>query len=321
MAFRPMNIRVLCDGLGFTEGPTITEDGAIACVSIDQGRLYRLDAHGLSILAQLGGGPNGATSDAEDVLYVSQNGGNWMRNPNPGRTEPGMTGGVQSVTPSGEVGWVSRDPLAPNDICFGPDGFLYVTDPTRDRKYNDGRLWRCDRSTGETEILATVSWFCNGIGFGVDNALWVASSGDGKMVRYAVSAAGLQGGEAVFQLEDRYPDGFTFDTHGNLIIGALSRTQDPGEVQVWTPEGRLLDRVRIGDSRHYTNTVLDGSGRLVVTDSDGGRVLCVDDWPATGLALYPRRHGLLQAPSISAAVLATSSELGQNTPTAPLSAP
>jgi gluconolactonase len=283
-----MRIRSFGSGLGFTEGPTITRDGLVTVVSIDQGRLYRLTGDGPVVLAEPQGGPNGATSDLDDSIYFAQNGGNWMHNPNPDVKIPGMSGGVQKVA-AGEVSWISREPLAPNDICFGPDGLLYITDPTRDGKFDDGRIWRVDPTTGETELLARFNYFTNGIGFGPDDALWVASTGDQKMLRYAVTAAGLQGGEAVFQLEVGYPDGFAFDVDGNLVIGGLTRDGTPACVQVWTSEGRNLDRVKLGDSRLYTNVALSGDARLVCSDSGGGQVLCVDGWPAAGLALYPLR--------------------------------
>jgi gluconolactonase len=296
---------VLATGLGFTEGPTITSDGELVVVSIDQGRLYRITEAGAGTLAQLDGGPNGATADENDVIYVAQNGGNWMRNANPERAAPaGMSGGIQRVTLSGAATWISRDPLAPNDLCFGPDGNLYVTDPTRNRKYDDGRIWRCDVATGQTVLLHRVAWFCNGIGFGPDDRLYVASSGDRRIMRFTVNETGLEDEEIVCQMGEHAPDGFAFDIDGNLVIASLSRTETPGELQVWTPEGRLLERIRTGRGRHYTNVALDGAGHLVFTDSDGGQVMCVDEWPAVGLALYPFRHIDRRSPKLSPGLLA-----------------
>ncbi|HLX78380.1 MAG TPA: SMP-30/gluconolactonase/LRE family protein, partial [Acidimicrobiales bacterium] len=145
-----MKVSTLAEGLGFTEGPTVLSSGEIIAVSIDQKRVYRLGADGVSIAGEPGGGPNGATANDADTIFLAQNGGNWMRNPSPEIKEEGMTGGVQRIHES-TVSWVTRDPLAPNDICFGPDGNLYVTDPTRDGKYDDGRIWRCDPETGASE--------------------------------------------------------------------------------------------------------------------------------------------------------------------------
>jgi hypothetical protein len=43
-------------------------------------------------------------------------------------------GGVAVVS----IGWLSTKPTSPNDICIGPDGWVYCTDPTRPMGSNDG---------------------------------------------------------------------------------------------------------------------------------------------------------------------------------------
>lgn len=44
-----------------------------------------------------------------------------------------------------------------------------------------------------------------------------------------------------------------------------------------------------GPNSAYTNLALSEEKVLVVTDSDAGAVLAIDDWPAAGLPLYPFR--------------------------------
>lgn len=277
------------------------EDGSVACVSIDQGLVYRFDGASPPAPTRLGGGPNGATSDGRDAIYVAQNGGNWMRNPHPDLPEPGMSGGVQRIDPDGSVRWLTRELLAPNDICFGPDGLLYTTDPTRDRRYDDGRLWRIHPETGEAELLLRVPWFCNGIGFGLDGGLYVVESGGRTIVRFDVTGGGLRNQETVIQVP--FPlaaDGFAFDLNGDLVTGTVSRGAEPAELVVFTTDGAVVERVPVGPGHHYTNVALSGDGGLLVTDSEVGRLLCLD-WPAGGLALYPRRHQTPAAPPLAAA--------------------
>ncbi len=108
-------------------------------VSVDQGVVHRADADGCRVVAATGGGPNGLAEGADGTLYVAQNGGRWSASP-----RPTFTGGVQAISPEGEVRWVTQDPISPNDLCLGPDGALYVTDPTRRPAMDDGRIWRID---------------------------------------------------------------------------------------------------------------------------------------------------------------------------------
>lgn len=283
-----MRRRVLGKDMGFTEGPVFTRSGATVVVSIDRGRLYRIGGAGPEVLAEVGGGPNGAAEGGDGNIYVAQNGGRMTTAAlTPDRD---MTGGVQIVTPDGSVAWLTRDPIAPNDLCFGPDGLLYVTDPTRRPSRDDGRLWRCDPRTGAAELLVSVHWYPNGIGFGrEDEVLYVASTGEQQIKRFPLLNGRLGAPVVAVQMTTGRPDGFVFDVDGNLIVCAVSATDAPGEIQTWSPEGRLLDVFRPGPGRRYTNAALSPDRVLVVTDSDGGRVLAFDPWPAAGLPLHPFR--------------------------------
>src|SRR5687767_8357318 len=130
---------VLASGLGFTEGPVFRQSGDIAVVSMGRGQVCFL-GEGESTWADTGGGPNGLAEAADGSLYVAQNGGRGRAFP-----RPTATGGVQVVRPDRSVSYVTSDPISPNDLCFGPDGLLYVTDPTRRApRRDDGRIWRVD---------------------------------------------------------------------------------------------------------------------------------------------------------------------------------
>ena len=157
-----MIAREIATGVGFCEGPVIRSSGEIVFVSIDHGKLYRIPegirGSGAAVFAETGGGPNGATEGLDGTIYVTQTGGRWgPRNPDP---DWSLGTGVQRVAPDGTVRWLSTGLIAPNDLCFGPDGKLWVTDPTRYRyPRDDGRLFRVDPVTGETELLCSVPWY------------------------------------------------------------------------------------------------------------------------------------------------------------------
>lgn len=163
-----------------------------------------------------------------------------------GRCGNGMSGGVQAVRTDGSVEIVTLDPYMPNDLCFGPDGLLYVSDPTRVPGVPEypkaGRLWRVDVESGDTELLTSTSWFPNGLGFGKeDDAVYVASSGEDRIYRLPLTGSGLGKEELVIQLEaGAEPDGFAFDVEGHIIIAADYEGRN-GQVQMWTLEGELVE--------------------------------------------------------------------------------
>ena len=279
-------VEVLASGLGFLEGPVVRQDGSILVVSIDRGILYEIAPPGsVAELAVADAGLNGATEGEGGVIYLAH-----FYGAPPAPADVKSTGGLLGWTPETGIAWVSRDPISPNDLCVGPDGLVYLTDPTR-RQRADGRLWRCDPATGGAQLLVSVDWYPNGIGFGVDrDVLFVASSFAQQIVRFPVDESGLGKGEVVIQLTEGVPDGFAFDVEGNLIIAAPSMEHGKsGTVQTWSVRGELLDVFRPGGSRLFTNVALSMDGVLYITDADEGALLRVDDWPARGLGLHPFR--------------------------------
>jgi gluconolactonase len=167
---------------------------------------------------------------------------------------------------------------------------LYLTDPSRPGSRDDARIWRVDVDTGESELLVSVPWYANGIGFGLeDDALYVASSNARQIILFPLSRHGL-GEPAVFvQMQHNAPDGFAFDCDGNLLVAAASLSDRPGEIQQWNRSGRLTAVYTLGDARLVTNVAVNAEGRMAVTLSDHGAVAYVDGWATPGLPLHPFR--------------------------------
>lgn len=282
-----MRFRTWHDDVGFGEGPLFAHDGTTWATSIDRGVVYRFLPGSTRSTYATGGGPNGATEGPFGEIFVAQNGG-W--NPT---TRVGLRpGGVQVISTTGEIRTLNEDPVAPNDLCFGPDGMLYVTDPTRRRpSRDDGRLWRIDPETGASELLRSVGWYPNGIGFGLENdAMYVADMGAQRIVRFPLVEGVLGEPETAVQMTEGHPDGFAFDVQGNLVVCAVSFDPDRvGTIQVWSADGKLLDRFEPGSGRLYTNVALADDRTMVVTDAQHGTLLVADEWPIAGLALHPHR--------------------------------
>src|SRR5687768_18621708 len=70
------NVRELATGLQFPEGPIAMPDGSVLLVEIRRGTLSRVDTDGkVAVVADLGGGPNGAAIGPDGACYVVNNGG------------------------------------------------------------------------------------------------------------------------------------------------------------------------------------------------------------------------------------------------------
>ena len=68
--------KLIASGLQFPEGPIAMPDGSLILVEIKRGTLTRVAADGaVSVVAELGGGPNGLAIGPDGAAYVCNNGG------------------------------------------------------------------------------------------------------------------------------------------------------------------------------------------------------------------------------------------------------
>jgi len=284
--------RVLATGLGFPEGPVYLGDGAVAFTEIRGQCVTRFAGGSTSVLGRTGGGANGATLGAEGDIWVANNGGislgpgGYWFPPDP------IDGRIQRITTAGEVIDASGDlpgdaPHRPNDICFGPDGKLYFTDP---RNWEDlqnlqlGRVWRMDPANGRADVVAEVPLFCNGIAFGPDpSRLYVAQTMAMKIVALDWTASGAGEVRAWATLPAGFPDGFCFASDGDCYV--CGATADV--MQVFDADGALKATTEFPHHSEPTNCCI-GDGVLYVTCSGSGELLAFD-LGIEPLPLYPFR--------------------------------
>jgi gluconolactonase len=79
---RDANFEVIAEGLLFSEGPIVMPDGSVLFVELLRGTLTRAWGNGKTeVVAEVGGGPNGAALGPDGAVYITNNGGFvWTRN-------------------------------------------------------------------------------------------------------------------------------------------------------------------------------------------------------------------------------------------------
>jgi gluconolactonase len=136
-----MDIELVAEGLRFPEGPIAMADGSVVLVEIQRQTLSRVTPDGrIEVIAELGGGPNGAAVGPDGAVYVANNGGfQWVTRPD-GTTVPhgkpaDYAGGrIQRVDlKTGAATTVysecdSRPLRGPNDLVFDRQGGFWFTD-------------------------------------------------------------------------------------------------------------------------------------------------------------------------------------------------
>jgi len=255
-------------------------NGTVAFTEIRGQCVTRYANGATSVLAKTGGGANGATLGAGGEIWVANNGGISL---GPGGywfpSDP-IDGRIQRIDADGACVDVSGDlsgeaPHRPNDLCFGPDGMLYFTDP---RNWEDlanlmpGRLWRLDPATGDAAVIAEIPLFCNGLAFGPDpSQLFVAQSMAMKIVVLDWTPSGVDPAMEWATLPAGFPDGFCFSADGEAYVCGSSADL----LQVLGPDGAVKQTVQFPEHSEPTNCCI-GDGVLYVTCSGTGELLAFD---------------------------------------------
>lgn len=303
--------RELAKGLRFPEGPVAMADGSVLVVEIERGTLSRVAANGkVEVVAQTGGGPNGAAMGPDGKCYICNNGGFLWHREADGYTRPvgradDYSGGrierVDLATGKVEVLYTecAGVPLkGPNDIVFDGRRGFWFTDLGKvyGRQMDRGALYyaRTDGSLIREAAFPIVT--PNGIGLSPDgDTLYFAETETSRLWSFRITGEGEleklpwpspHGGKLVAGLPgyQRF-DSMAVEENGNVCVATLIR----GGVSVISPAGEWLEFHEASEP-YCTNICFGGPDmrKAWITLSGYGTLLEVD-WPRPGLRLHGQR--------------------------------
>jgi gluconolactonase len=256
---------LLAEGLGWAEGPTVLPDGRVCFVETYRSQISVWErGRGVTRYAYTAGGPNSCVLGLDGALYACQNGGTV----GPWRAAEMLPPSIQRIDREdgpAEIIATGLDGLAfhgPNDLVFGPDGRLYITDPGtyRPGSPEPSRLFVME-ADGSGRLLAELDppTFPNGIAVESDgNVVW-AESYTGKVRRLRLDTGAI---EDIARLPGDKPicDGMAVAADGRLFV----TTVNGGGIDVLWPDGRYDQAIKAGVIP--TNCVFDGTA-LYMTDA------------------------------------------------------
>jgi len=288
---------IFSTGLRNPEGPVALPDGTWLIVEggAQRGCVTHISVDGKAKrVIQKTGRPNGLAVDSRGVIWVAES-------KTPSLLRLTMEGKIDVVA----TGCDGEAFLFPNDLCFGPDGALYMTDsgvfiddfaPNNqirpdymDVRY-DGRVYRVDPASGKVKKLDTGIKFTNGIAFGPDRLLYANETLTGNIYRYDRKGGEIAGPRVLFGNVIppdappgwKGPDGMAFSTDGRLFVAVFGQK----DVTVLGKTGEVLERLPTA-GKLPTNVAfaLEGRKRIHVTEYEFGQLEAFDV-TADGLPLW-----------------------------------
>jgi gluconolactonase len=253
-----MDIELVAEGLQFPEGPIAMADGSVVLVEIQRKTLTRVRPDGKTeVIADLGGGPNGAAVGPDGAVYVTNNGGfEWLQagelttpHGTPGDYKTGMIQRVDLKTGKVSVVYDSCDgrPLrGPNDLVFDKSGAFWFSD--------------LGKSNGDQMHMGHILY----------------AKPDGSMIRRAregmvtPNGVGLSPDEKTLYVAETHTSRvWAFDIAGPGELSAPADLWTPGKVLGPLPGYQLLDSLAVeAGGKVCVATIVNGG--ITAFDPNGG---------------------------------------------------
>lgn len=306
--------REITSGLEFPEGPVAMDDGSVLVVEVKRGTLTRVRPDGSKeVVADTGGGPNGAAIGPDGMVYICNNGGiKWAEDGSPTEGLPaGYTGGcIQRVDlASGKVETLYSECnghrlRGPNDLVFDASGGFWFTDfgKVGERQRDRTAVYYAKPDGSLIKEMVFPIDGPNGVGLAPDDTrLYVAQTFEGRVWQWDIPRpgelaraageggpllAGPGGGKLLVGLPGyQLLDSLAVDSAGNVCVATLIN----GGITVISPEGTVIEFIATGDP--LTTNICFGGPDLktaYMTLTGTGKLVAMD-WPRPGLKLHYTR--------------------------------
>lgn len=250
----------ITSGYEFTEGPLWHNSGYLLFSDIPANIVYQwMPGEGAVEYLNPSGHSNGLTFDQNGRLLLAQHDGAISR----------LTEGdeLETVVDNYE----GKRLNSPNDLVVKSDGSIYFTDPPygvsdAEQELDVNGVYRYSENGG-LQLLVEDFNRPNGIVFSPDeDKLYVNDTSNNQIRVYRVNNDGTLSDEEIFATmegdEAGAADGMKVDVEGNLY------TTGPGGVWIFSPEGELIQQVKM--PVRITNLAWGGSGdsTLFMTSPD-----------------------------------------------------
>lgn len=297
------NVRELATGLQFPEGPIAMPDGTALLVEIRRCTLSRVGTDGnVEVVADLGGGPNGAAIGPDGACYVVNNGG-FLWSELDDMLIPFDLKTMSNQPPDFAGGWVNRVDLAtgehtvlykecdgqpfkgPNDIVFDETGGFWFTDFGKSRADDTDRggLYYAQADGSSVTQIARGLLGPNGVGLSPGgDRVYVAESYTGRLNAWDITGPGKVKTPlaTVVEATKGHFDSLAVEQDGAVVVAAIGdglcvvQPDGSGHEYVGLPDRFTTNVCFTGDDMRTAYATLSGTGKLVALD-----------WPRPGLKL------------------------------------
>ena len=285
-------------GLKFPEGPIAMPDGSVILVEIARGTLSRVSPNGtIDVIAETGGGPNGAALGPDGAVYICNNGGfEWYESNGllfAGDIAEDYSGGrierVDIATGKVDVLYTECNgaPLrGPNDIVFDKQGGFWFTDLGKGygRQKDRGAVFYAKIDGSYIEEMVFPIETANGVGLSPDeDFVYVAETQGARLWKWELAGPGKLAGAGRTGQKNfvASPAGLSFfdslavEADGTVCVatimnGGISRINphDGSIRHVPTDDPMTTNICFGGDDLKTAYITASGTGRLLKTEWD-----------------------------------------------------